>query len=312
MDSTDKQILTEMIQNCRISFRDLGKKLNLSASSVKKRVDNLEKSGFIDHYTVALHPEKINLRLATLMAYTDGSVKIDAFRNIAAQYDGVYMILPLINGNFYVSLDYPANSDLAEIGELIKSIPGVKRIEVYDVLPDGAQSELPEAPEFAKDELVVLGQLAIDPRMMDYEIAAKIGWSTRKTKQVLQKLETEQKVVFAARWNPNLGRHLAFNLVIKYDPEITSAQNITNWLKEEYPIAYFGARVVESKSTIFAVFTLERVVDMEPIAMAVLDYRGVQSSFAITYYNAIVGKTLSRLRLEKLLEKEGLWPPEDK
>lgn len=301
-----------MIQNCRISFRDLGKKLNLSASSVKKRVDNLEQSGFIDHYTVALHPEKINLRYATLMAYTDASVRIDAFRNVAAQYDGVYMILPLINGNFYVSLDYPANSDLAEIGELIKSIPGVKRIEVYDVLPDGAQSELPEAPEFTKDELVVLSQLAIDPRMMDYEIAAKIGWSTRKTKQVLQKLETEQKVVFAARWNPNLGRHLAFNLVIKYDPEITSARNITNWLNEEYPIAYFGARVVELKSTIFAVFTLERVVDMEPIAMAVLDYRGVQSSFAITYYNAIVGKTLSRLRLEKLLEKEGLWPPEDK
>ena len=101
------------------------------------------------------------------------------------------------------------------------------------------------------------------------------------------------------------------NLVIKYDPELTSAQNITSWLDGEYPIAYVGARVIESRNTIFAVFTLERVVEMESIAMAVLNYSGVQSSYAITYYNAIVGKTLSRLRLERLLEKEGLWPPKN-
>ncbi|MFW9845640.1 MAG: Lrp/AsnC family transcriptional regulator [Candidatus Thorarchaeota archaeon] len=309
MDSIDKQILGELVINCRISFRDLGTKLNLSASSVKKRVDNLEQSGFIDHYTVTLHPEKTNLRIATLLVYTDASVKIDTFRNIAAPHDGVYMILPLICGDFYVSLDYFSNSDLMEYVELIKSIPGVKRVEVYDVLPDGAKSDLPDAPEFTKDELMVLSQLAINPRMLDYDIAAGIGWSTRRTKQVLQKLETEQRVLFGARWNPNLGRDLAFNLVIKYNPEITSARNITNWLDEEYPIVYFGARVVESRSTIFAVFTLERVVDMESIAMAVLNRSGVQSSYAITYYNAIVGKTLSRLRLERLLEKEGLWPP---
>jgi DNA-binding Lrp family transcriptional regulator len=312
LDSIDKQILQELILNCRISFRDLGAKLNLSASSVKKRVDNLEQSGFIDHYTVTLHPEKINLRYATILAYTDASVKIDAFKNIAASHDGVYMILPLISGDFYMSLDYFSNSDLMDYIELIRSIPGVKRIELYDVLPDGAKSELPDAPEFTKDELTVLSQLAINPRMLDYDIAAKIGWSTKKTKQVLQILETEQKVLFGARWNPNLGRDLAFNLVIKYNPEITSAQAITNWLDEEYPVAYIGARVVESMSTIFAVFTLERVVDMEPIAMAVLEHDGVQSSFAITYYNAIVGKTLSRLRLERILEKAGLWPPEDK
>ncbi|MFX0106648.1 MAG: Lrp/AsnC family transcriptional regulator [Candidatus Hodarchaeota archaeon] len=311
MDSIDKQILWELIQNCRISFRDLGTKLNLSPSSVKKRIDNLEQSGFIDHYSVVLHPEHINVRYATLMVYTNAAVKIDAFSDIAMTFDGVYMILPLIDGSFYVSIEYSKQSELAAFSNLLRTIPGVQRTDVYDVLPEGAKSELPDTPEFSKDELIVLSQLAIDPRMMDYDVATKIGWSAKKTKQVLQKLETEQKVVFGARWNPNLGRDVAFNLIIRYDPEVTSARDITNWLDDKYPVVYVNSRVVESKCTIFAVFTLERVVDMEPIAMEVLDYAGVQSAYAITYYNAIVGKTLSRLRLERILEEEGLWPPDD-
>ncbi|MDF1541268.1 MAG: winged helix-turn-helix transcriptional regulator [Candidatus Thorarchaeota archaeon] len=310
MDALDKQIFFELINNCRISYRDLGKKINLSPSAVKKRMNHLEKSGFIDRYNVLLHPEKTNLRYATLMVYTDASVKVSAFKDIAVKFDGVYLILPLISGNFYVSLDYSKKSDLVAFQKLIKTIPGVLRIELFEVFPEAANSDLPDAPEFTKSELMVLSQLAIDARMMVHDIAANIGWSTKKTRQLLQDLESKQKVVFGPLWNPNLGRDIAFNLIITYDVDTTSARKITESLNDNYPTAYFNSRVVESRSTIFAVFTLERVVDMEPIAMAVLDYTGVQSCYAITYYNAISGKPLSRLRLERILEKEGLWHPE--
>ncbi|NHI89171.1 MAG: Lrp/AsnC family transcriptional regulator [Candidatus Thorarchaeota archaeon] len=311
LDSTDKKILWELVGNCRISYRDLGKKVSLSASSVKKRIDNLENSGLIDHYIVALNPEFTNVWIATLMIFTDASVKISTFKDVVMRIEGVYMVLPLINGDFYLSVEYAEQSVLEELVELIRSIEGVERVEVYDVFPIDEKSELPEAPQFTRNELDVLSQLAINPRMVDHEIANRIQLPTKKVKQILQNLETEHKIALTLRWNPSLGRNIPFNLVIKYDSDLATAQEITSKLSALYPTSYFNSRIVESKSTIFAVFALEKVVDMEPIAMNVLGFDEVLSCFAITYYNAIVGKTLSRVKLERILEKEGLWPPKE-
>jgi len=309
LDSLDKKILWELVGNCRISYRDLGKKVGLSASSVKKRIDNLENSGFIDHYIVALNPEFTNVRLATLLIFTDASVKIRTFKDAVMSVEGVYMILPLINGNFYLSIEYADQSVLDGLVQLIRTIEGVERVEIYDVFPPGAKSELPEAPQFTRNELDVVSQLAINPRMVDHDIAARLQLPSKKVKQVLRNLQNENKIALTLRWNPSLGRNIAFNLVIKYDPNLATAQEITSRLSVLYPDLYFNSRVVESRTTIFAVFALEKVVDMETIAMTVLDFDEVVSCFAITYYNAIVGKTLSRIKLERLLEKEGLWPP---
>ncbi|MFW9933511.1 MAG: Lrp/AsnC family transcriptional regulator [Candidatus Thorarchaeota archaeon] len=310
MDALDKKILLELIRNGRISYRNLGARINLSASSVKKRLDNFEASGFIDRFVVMLNPDLVNLRLATLMVFTDASVKIDVFRDVVMQVEGVYMILPFIDGNYYVSCDYVEESDLVALSQLIGSIPGVEGVEVHDVLLE-SRSHLPEMPEFTENELRVIGQLAVNPRMIDYDIATNLGWSTKKVKQVLQKLEGDRKIAVGFRWNPNLGKDTAFTMTIKYDKDITTANDITSWLDSEYPVSYFNSRVVESQSTIFGVFTVEKVVDMEPIAMAVLNLPGVQRCFAMTYYNAIVGKTLSQIRLERLLEQEGLWHHKD-
>ncbi|MFW9849221.1 MAG: winged helix-turn-helix transcriptional regulator [Candidatus Thorarchaeota archaeon] len=312
MDSLDKKILWELIANCRISYRELGKKVNLSASSVKKRIDNLEESGFIDHYNISLNPEIINTRYATLLATTDASVKIASFIDVVMSVDGVYMVLPLIDGNFYVSIEYYLKTDLIDFSKLIHSINGVKHVEVYDVLPKEVTADLPDTPEFTGNELLVISRMMEDPRIADHDIATQLGWTTKKVKQVLQKLTEDRKVAWGLRWNPNMGKGIAFNLVITYDSEITNALEITSRLNDMYPISYFSSRNVESRSTVFAVFDVVRVVEMEPIAMAVLDYPGILSCYAITYYNAILGKTLSRIRLEKILEREGLWTSKQK
>jgi DNA-binding Lrp family transcriptional regulator len=308
LDSLDKKILWELITNCRVSYRELGKKVNLSASTVKKRIDNLEEAGFIDHYMVTLNPDLTDARYATLLVSTDASVRIESFKDIALSVDGVYMILPIVDGNFYVSIEYSKPSTLEEYADLLQSVLGVESVEIYDVLPQDAKIGLPEVLDFTRSESIVLSQMMDNPRIADHDIAAQLKWSTKKVKQILQNLEKEKKVAWGLRWNPNLGKGIAFNLVIKYDSRTTDAQRITNWLDEQHPESYFNSRIVESRSTIFAVFDVRRVVDLEPIAMAVLDLQGISSCYAITYYNAILGKTLSRIRLERLLEKEGLWP----
>jgi DNA-binding Lrp family transcriptional regulator len=308
LDELDRQILDLLLRNCRISYRDIGKKVNLSASAVKNRVDNLENSGLIHEFGVTLHPEHINVRYATILVNTDASIKISTFGDTVMSFEGVYMILPLIDGNFYVSIEYSKETDLQDFCKFVSAIPGVQDSDVYDVLPPGEKLDLPEIPDFTRNELFVLSQLVINPRMQDHEIAASLGWPTKKVKPILHDLETGNKVAFGVRWNPNLGYDLAFNLIVKYNAEQTSPSELMGRMNEEFPEIYLASRVVESRSTVFAVCTAEKVVDIEPLAMAVLAYPGIRSCYAITYYNAILGKTLSETRLVKLLEKEGLWP----
>jgi len=52
MDDIDRVILEELKKNSRISFVELGKKLNMSESAVRRRVRNLQKAGVIRRFTI--------------------------------------------------------------------------------------------------------------------------------------------------------------------------------------------------------------------------------------------------------------------
>ncbi|MFS4418678.1 Lrp/AsnC family transcriptional regulator [Maribacter sp. 2307ULW6-5] len=52
LDPIDSRILTELETNARISFADLARKINLSPSAVRERVQKMEELGVILKYSV--------------------------------------------------------------------------------------------------------------------------------------------------------------------------------------------------------------------------------------------------------------------
>ena len=59
IDEIDKQILSLLSENARISYVDIAKVVNLSRVAVKSRIENLEKDGIIKKYTTDM-----NLRIS--------------------------------------------------------------------------------------------------------------------------------------------------------------------------------------------------------------------------------------------------------
>ncbi|WP_035479470.1 Lrp/AsnC family transcriptional regulator [Gelidibacter mesophilus] len=57
MDDIDKEILKMLRKNARESFATIGKKVELSAPAVGKRVKQLEKKGIILAYSLQLNHE---------------------------------------------------------------------------------------------------------------------------------------------------------------------------------------------------------------------------------------------------------------
>lgn len=65
LDTTDRRILAVLQKRGRISNAELSEKINLSPSACHRRVQQLEKSGYIKNYVALLNPRKIG-RLSTV------------------------------------------------------------------------------------------------------------------------------------------------------------------------------------------------------------------------------------------------------
>ena len=59
IDATDQKIINLLLDNSKLSFRQIAEKTGLSAATVMKRVHILEKEGAIKKYTTLLDYEKI-------------------------------------------------------------------------------------------------------------------------------------------------------------------------------------------------------------------------------------------------------------
>jgi Lrp/AsnC family leucine-responsive transcriptional regulator len=70
VEDIDRQILTLLSQDGRMSFTHLGKATGLSTSAVHQRVRRLEKRGVICGYTAVINPDAAGLPLTAFVSVT--------------------------------------------------------------------------------------------------------------------------------------------------------------------------------------------------------------------------------------------------
>jgi Lrp/AsnC family leucine-responsive transcriptional regulator len=74
LDDTSWQILHELQTNARISFAELGRRVNMSAPAVAERVARLEEAGLIEGYHAKVNVNKLGYVIhACVRIETDGS-----------------------------------------------------------------------------------------------------------------------------------------------------------------------------------------------------------------------------------------------
>ncbi|AFI30202.1 chromate efflux transcriptional regulator ChrS [Bacillus stercoris] len=64
LDETDKQILTILHEEGRISYTDLGKRVDLSRVAVQSRINQLIEAGVIEKFTAVINPAKIGIHVS--------------------------------------------------------------------------------------------------------------------------------------------------------------------------------------------------------------------------------------------------------
>ncbi|NER13690.1 AsnC family transcriptional regulator [Leptobacterium flavescens] len=86
LDKTDLKIIELLRNNARYSFADLGRKISLSPSAVRERVQRLEDEGIIRKYKTLFDREKLGYGLEAIVMLKLFSGKLQAFMTAVDQF----------------------------------------------------------------------------------------------------------------------------------------------------------------------------------------------------------------------------------
>ncbi len=123
-DKVDEKIISYLKEDSRESFVDIGKKLKLSESAVRRRVKNLVDSKTIKRFTVEIGEE--NATSAIVLISVDSATDTSKVSEKLAKLEGVKTVYE-ITGQYDITTIISA-TNISEINssiDALRKIPGV-------------------------------------------------------------------------------------------------------------------------------------------------------------------------------------------
>ncbi len=98
VSDTDRRILDLLLEDARLSYRQVAKKLHLSVATVAHHIERLEKEGVILSYTVNLDYEKLGFNFPVIIEVKVSHGKLFDVEKKLAQDPHVYMVIDHTGG----------------------------------------------------------------------------------------------------------------------------------------------------------------------------------------------------------------------
>jgi DNA-binding Lrp family transcriptional regulator len=135
IDDVDRKILSELLRDCRRSYRSLARRAGISVGTALSRIRRLEKSGVIKGYSALLDHEKLGYELTVVAEITVSKGKllemeeaIGKLSNTCAVYDVTGLTDALVIAKFRT------REELGKFTKNLLSMPFVDRTNTHVVL----------------------------------------------------------------------------------------------------------------------------------------------------------------------------------
>ncbi|MFX1603773.1 MAG: Lrp/AsnC family transcriptional regulator [Promethearchaeota archaeon] len=306
VDIIDKKLLLELDVNCRVSFEELSRKLNITSNAVKKRFDKLVESGVIDEFTVAFKPAMTGAEYLIAEVCTDGSEDEEELIDQIGKNDMTVQVGLLVGGkgrSYMVHAEYIGPDGLMELGGFLRSLGGVKTVDLHTMVTDpGRKTEL------TKLHLRLLRHLLDDPRMMISELASRSGLTARRVRKLLTELIESRSFWFSVRWNLSAGESTEFYVRLVYDQRVGNPEEIDKWLRSEYEMEYWYSYVSAIEPVLFVKFVTDHFRDAELITRKIMASRFARSTRTLVCYPVRKFRRLGQIKLQDMLVEADLWP----
>ena len=211
MDKIDIQILSYLLNNCRTSDRQIGKKVGISSGAVKSRILKMIKQKIIEEFTLKIEPPILGYNVIYFV------VTGESLETILKQVKLIgepFFVVPCVGGitvcSIVVKEDPTQKIDLAK--NLMKDL---RVLNIFEAKNPGIRSEL------TKTDLKIIETLLEDPRAKIDQIAKQSGLSTKTITRSLNKLENNDAIQFTLVYNPQkMSGYIPFAILVWVEKDV--------------------------------------------------------------------------------------------
>jgi len=228
MDEIDLTILKKLLENSRLTYRELANITNMSVSATHKRIKNLVDDKIINAFTA--RPSPIALKYLIVSIFGKSNAKsMDTVSKELGQHENIFIIAIASGKILYITgflrditslRDYSAYvSKIANISEPTIGIMNLPYITIPEPL--------------TTIDYKILKTLNRDSRKPITDVAENVGISTNTVRKRLNRMIENNLVDFSIEWSMKAKNNLltAFHLYLKEDINIDST---IQYLYEKY------------------------------------------------------------------------------
>ena len=145
LDETDIQILEILQENCKLNFTQIGNELGIPESTIRYRIERLEKRRIINGYVALINPRKVGLTITAFMMIKinpqmikEISPKLASFKELRHLFrsTGQYDMISVVNAR--------------DIGHLNDVMGEIKQIEgIHELIVEVATELVKVDPKFS-------------------------------------------------------------------------------------------------------------------------------------------------------------------
>ncbi len=135
IDEVDRRILSELLRDCRRSYRAIARRAAVSVGTVLSRIRRMERTGVIKGYTVILDHERLDYQLTVIAEITVSKGKllemeqaIGRLPNTCAVYDVTGLTDAIVIAKFHT------REELSKFTKSLLAMPFIDRTNTHVVL----------------------------------------------------------------------------------------------------------------------------------------------------------------------------------
>jgi DNA-binding Lrp family transcriptional regulator len=135
VDETDTRILTTLIQDARLSSRQISKKTGFSIGTVLARMKKMEREGVIKGYTTFVDHEKLGYQLTALIEITVSKGRLLEIENEIARMPNVCSVYDVTGlTDAFVVAKFKNRKELSDFVKRLLALTYVERTNTHIVL----------------------------------------------------------------------------------------------------------------------------------------------------------------------------------
>ena len=259
------KILSSLLNNCRESDRQIGKKFGISGGAVGSRINKMKKSGLIENFCMKVEPPVLGQNIVYIVVSGQDIEKIIKQVKLVGL---PFVIVPCVGGTTVCGI--VVKEDVEQKIELLKNLMNDVRI----LLIFEAGSEEIDF-NITKTDLQVLRELIDDPRQKIEELSKKTKLSTKTINRILEKFEENESIQFTLVYDPSkIEGYIPYAVLSVVNGEIkTILKNLEKQFGDSFMMMPFLA-----KNQIVLFLYSENIFQMDAMTEKIREVDGILST----------------------------------